>query len=112
MSQQAGDRKATVVPGEPLQRRLLSLLDGEVAMHISWFFPSCEIVGEAMMGRSDVWSSGKASQPSSCEPDLEVCSWHGFSFSTSKQLSTRREGTLWLRYRLAPGTGWSLDGIL
>lgn len=36
MSQQTGDRKAKVVPGEPLQRRLLSLLDGKVVMHIPW----------------------------------------------------------------------------
>jgi len=38
MSQQAGDRKAKVVPGDPLQCRLLSLLGGEVAMHVSWVF--------------------------------------------------------------------------
>lgn len=97
-----------------MQRRLLSLLDGEVAIYVSFFFffAPCEIMGEAMMGRGDVWSNGKASQPSSCKPELEVCIWHGFFFSTSKQLSTRREDTLWLRYRLALGMGWSLDGIL
>lgn len=34
-----------------------------------------------------------------------------FYFSTLKQLSTRWEDTLWLRYRLTPGMAWSLDGI-
>lgn len=75
------------------------------------FFAPCEIMGEAMMGRGDVWSNGKASQPSSCEPELEVCIWHGFFFSTSKQLSTRREDTL-AHIQAYSGDGWSLDGIL
>lgn len=60
------------------------------------------------MGRGDIWWSGKASQPSSCESDLDGCVWH---FSTLKQLFTRWKDTLWLRYRLTPGMAWSLDGI-
>lgn len=46
MSQYAGDRKAKVVPGELLQCRLLSLLDGEVAVHISCFFHPVRLWGK------------------------------------------------------------------
>lgn len=59
MSQRAGDRKAKGMPGEPLQRRLLSLLDGEVAIYVSFFFFFLHPVrlwvkqwwGEVMCGR-------------------------------------------------------------
>lgn len=38
MSEQARDRKAKVAPGESLQCRLLSPLNGKVASHVYIFF--------------------------------------------------------------------------
>jgi len=65
------------------------------------------------MGRGDVWLSGSVGRvPSQAAVRQSLRFASGMFFLTIKQLSTRREDALWLRYRFTPGMGWFLHCIL
>lgn len=119
MSQQAGTRKGKVVLGEALQWSLRSSLDWRwlyICVCVYIFISNGFFFHPVRLWRSNdgktwylvKWEGFLAKQ-------LWVRSWclclAWFYFSTLKQLSTRWEDTLWLRYRLTPGMAWSLDGI-